>query len=126
MHVGLEATPLRISRLGGVWRYTESLTRALSRRPGPHRSSLLFFSATRPSARGPAPNISSSSMRLVDVTSVSNFLFTFFVPLLPSLAGSLTVESFLGPVDVFHSINAAVLPQRHGRRVVTIQDLTCL
>ena len=37
-----------------------------------------------------------------------------------------TVESFLGPVDVFHSVNAVVLPQRRGRRVVTVHDLTCL
>src|SRR5262245_21412103 len=119
MHVGLEATPLRISRLGGVWRYTESLIRALARRPGAHRYSLLFFSAFRRSARMPTPSITSSSMRFVDVTSTSNFLFTFFVPLLPWGAGAPSVESFLGPVDVFHTINAALLPQRQGRRVVT-------
>jgi glycosyltransferase involved in cell wall biosynthesis len=60
------------------------------------------------------------------VASVSNFAFTFLVPLLPPRASGLTVESFLGAVDVFHSINAALLPQRDGRRVVTVQDLTCL
>jgi len=65
-------------------------------------------------------------MRLVEVTSMSNFVFTFFFPLIPRSAGGPTVESFLGPVDVFHSVNAVVLPQREGRRVVTVQDLTCL
>jgi alpha-1,3-rhamnosyl/mannosyltransferase len=63
---------------------------------------------------------------LVEVTSVSNFLFTFFLPMIPLGWSRLTVESFLGPVDVFHSVNAVMLPQRKGRRVVTVQDLTCL
>jgi len=65
-------------------------------------------------------------MRLVEVTSVSNFLFTFFLPMIPLGWSRRTVESFLGPVDVFHSVNAVMLPQRKGRRVVTVQDLTCL
>ena len=126
MHIGLEATSLRMSHLGGVWRYTESLIRALARRADAHRYSLLYIDAFRPWARVPPPRIPSPSMRLVDVISVSNFAFTFLVPVLPVVGGRLTVESFLGSVDVFHSINAAVLPQRHGRRVVTVQDLTCL
>lgn len=53
-------------------------------------------------------------MRFVNVNSVSNAVFTFLVPLLP--LGRLTVESF----------NAAILPERQGRRVVAIQDLACL
>ena len=126
MHIGLDATTLRMPQLGGVWRYTESLIWALARRADPHRYSLLFINALKPWARVPAPSVSSPAIRCVDVTSVSNFLFTFFVPLLPPRLSKLTVESFLGPVDVFHSMNAAVLPQRQGRRVVTIQDLTCL
>jgi glycosyltransferase involved in cell wall biosynthesis len=124
MHIGLEATTLRSQQLGGVWRYTESLIRALGRMPSRHRYSLLFLNAFKPWARVPTP--STSPMRLVEVTSVSNFLFTFFVPMVPRGSGGSTVESFLGPVDVFHSMNAVLLPQREGRRVVTVQDLTCL
>jgi glycosyltransferase involved in cell wall biosynthesis len=123
MHIGLEVTTLRSPQLGGVWRYTDSLVRALAKRIAPHRCSLLFIN--KPWARVPPPAVPSSTLRLVDVTSVSNFLFTFLVPMLPTVA-RLTVESFLGPVDVFHSINAALLPQRQGSRVVTVQDLTCL
>lgn len=122
MHIGLEVTTLRRPLLGGVWRYTESLIRALARRATPHRYSLLFIN--KPWAQVPSPLIPSTTMRLVDVTSVSNFLFTFLVPMLPRPRP--TVESFLGPVDVFHSINAVLLPQRQGRRVVTVQDLSCL
>ncbi len=126
MHIGLEATNLRSQRLGGVWRYTESLIRALGRLASPHRYSLLFLNSFKPWARVPPPRVSSPTMRLVEVTSVSNFLFTFLLPMIPLGGSRLTVESFLGPVDVFHSVNAAALPQRKGRRVVTVQDLTCL
>jgi glycosyltransferase involved in cell wall biosynthesis len=109
-----------------VWRYTDSLIRALGRAAAPHRYSLLFLNAFKPWARVPPPNVSSPTMRLVEVRSVSNLLFTFYVPMLARSGRGVTVESFLGPVDVFHSVNAATLPQRQGRRVVTVHDLTCL
>ena len=126
MHVGLEATTLRSPQLGGVWRYTDRLIRALGQSGAPHRYSLLFLNAFKPWARVSPPSVSSPSMRLVEVSSASNLLFTFFVPMLARTGRGATVESFLGPVDVFHSVNAAVLPQREGRRVVTVHDLTCL
>jgi alpha-1,3-rhamnosyl/mannosyltransferase len=125
MHIGLEATTLRAPQLGGVWRYTDSLIRALGRRDDTHRYSLLFINALKPWAREPAPRISSAAMRLIEVTSTSNFLFTFVAPFLPPTVSSLAVESFIGRVDLFHSINAVLLAQREGRRVVTVQDLTC-
>jgi len=126
VHVGLEATTLRSPQLGGVWRYTDSLIRALGRATAAHRYSLLFLNAFKPWARVVPPSMSSPTMRLVEARSVSNLLFTFFVPMLARTGRGVTVESFLGPVDVFHSVNAAVLPQRNGRRVVTVHDLTCL
>jgi alpha-1,3-rhamnosyl/mannosyltransferase len=126
MHIGVEATNLRSQQLGGVWRYTKSLTDALARLASPHRYSLLFLNAFKPGARAPVPPSPSPSMRLVEVTSVSNFLFSHLVPMVPLGWSPLTVESFLGAVDVFHSVNAVALPQRRGRRVVTIHDLTCL
>jgi glycosyltransferase involved in cell wall biosynthesis len=126
MHIGVEATNLRSQRLGGVWRYTDSLIRALGRLASPHRYSLLYLNAFKPWARVSPPGTPSPSMRMVEVTSVSNFLFTFFFPIIPRRWGAPTVESFLGPVDVFHSVNAVALPQREGRRVVTVHDLTCL
>jgi glycosyltransferase involved in cell wall biosynthesis len=126
MHVGVEATTLRSQQLGGVWRYTESLIRALGRLASPHRYSLLFLNTFKPWARVPAPHVAARAMRLVEVTSVSNFLFTFVMPIIPRGGPGPTVESFVGSVDVFHSVNGAALPQRQGRRVVTVQDLTCL
>jgi glycosyltransferase involved in cell wall biosynthesis len=126
MHVGVEATTLRSQELGGVWRYTESLIRALGRLASPHRYSLLFLNTFKPWARVPAPHVPTGPLRLVEVTSVSNFLFTFVMPIIPRGGPGPTVESFVGSVDVFHSVNGAVLPQRRGRRVVTVQDLTCL
>ena len=127
MHVGLEATTLRSPHLGGVWRYTDGLIRAFERGVGTdHRFSLLFVNALKPWARVAPPRPSSAAMRLVDVRTVSNLLFTFFLPMLDRTSAGPTVETFLGPVDLFHSVNAAVLPQRSGRRVVTVHDLTCL
>lgn len=38
----------------------------------------------------------------------------------------LTLERYTGPVDLFHGTNAIGLPQRAGRRVVTMHDLTAL
>ncbi|HYB42107.1 MAG TPA: glycosyltransferase family 1 protein [Candidatus Methylomirabilis sp.] len=125
MHVGLEATPLRTPQLGGVWRYTDGLTRALARVASPHHYSLLFLNSVKPWARVAPPRIESPTMRLVEVRAVSNFFFTYF-PLAARRHGRATVESFLGAVDLFHSVNAAVLPQRLGLRVVTVHDLTCL
>ena len=127
MHIGLEATTLRSEHLGGVWRYTEGLIDALRRLTTPHRYSLLFLNALKPWARVASPSLpSSAAMRLVEVQRVSNFLFTFLLPTLPRSWGGPAVESFLGSVDLFHSVNAVVLRQRRGRQVVTVHDLTCL
>lgn len=126
MRIGIEATNLRTQALGGIWRYTDNLIRALGQLGAPHDFALLFLNAFKRTARVAPPRLAAPRMRLVEVTSVSNFLFTLFVPMLPSSWSRPTVESFLGPVDVFHSVNAMALPQRAGRRVVTIHDLTCL
>ncbi len=127
MHIGLEATTLRSELLGGVWRYTESLIAALCHLAAPHHYSLLFLNAFKPWARGPSPPAPvSEAMRLVEVTRMSNFLFTFLLPTIPRRWGGPAVESFLGSVDLFHSVNAVVLRQRRGRQVVTVHDLTCL
>jgi len=124
MHIGLEATTLRNPGGGGVWRYTDSLIRALARNRGPHRFSLLFVN--KPWAKVPPPDVP-SPMRLVNVTTISNFFFTFFCPPIPrGTVKRLAVDSFLGPMGVFHSINVTPLPQRQGKRVVTVHDLTCL
>jgi len=127
MHIGLEATTLRSELLGGVWRYTEGLIDALRRLTTPHHYSLLFLNALKPWARASPPRVpASATMRLVEVTEVSNFLFTFLLPTIPRRWGGPAVESFLGSVDLFHSVNAVVLRQRRGRQVVTVHDLTCL
>lgn len=34
------------------------------------------------------------------------------------------IETFIGPVDIFHSFNWFMPPQRHGKRVATVFDLT--
>ena len=126
MHIGIEATTLRSQQFGGVWRYTDNLIKALGLLPTHHRYSLLFLNAFKSGARVVPPPVP-ATLRLVEVRSVSNLLFTFLVPMMPSFArGIPTVESFLGPVDVFHSVNAVALPQRGGRRVVTVHDLTCI
>jgi len=116
---------LRSQQLGGVWRYTDNLIDALGTLPTPHRYSLLFLNAFKARARVAPPRVP-PVLRLVEVRSVSNLLFTYLVPMMPVARGIPTVESFLGPVDVFHSVNAVLLPQRSGRRVVTVHDLTCI
>jgi glycosyltransferase involved in cell wall biosynthesis len=124
MHVGVEATTLRSQQLGGVWRYTDNLIHALGTLATRQRYSLLFLNAFKARARVAPPPVP-PALRLVEVRSVSNLLFTYLLPMKPAHCIP-TVESFLGPVDVFHSVNAAPLPQRGGRRVVTVHDLTCI
>ena len=126
MHIGVEATTLRSQHLGGVWRYTENLITALGRLPSPHRYSLLYINAFKPWSRVQPAVVERPQFRLVEVTSVSNLLFSFLAPIVTRRRPALAVESFLGPVDVFHSVNAVLLPQRHGRQVLTVHDLTCL
>jgi hypothetical protein len=62
MHIGLEATNLRSQQLGGVWRYTESLIRALGRLASSHRYSLLFLNSFKPRARVAPPSVSTPTM----------------------------------------------------------------
>lgn len=123
LHIGIEATPLRAFRLGGVWRYTRSLVEALGQRKDGHRYSLLFFNSFRPRARYRPAFPSGAEVRIVN--RVPNLLFGLSAAW-PLLARAVSVESFLGPVDCFHSVNGLVLPQRRGRRVVTVHDLSCL
>ena len=99
--------------------------------PGPPAVTPPIFAALHSmrSSRGAGSSQSSSSghgFRLVEVTSVSNLLFSFLAPIVTRRRPALAVESFLGPVDVFHSVNAVLLPQRHGRQRLTVHDLTCL
>ena len=126
MHIGVEATTLRSQHLGGVWRYTENLITALGRLPSPHRYSLLYINAFKPWSRVQPAVVERPQFRLVEVTSVSNLLCSFLAPIVTRRRPALAVESFLGPVDVFHSVNAVLLPQRHGRQILTVHDLTCL
>ncbi|MBI4607399.1 MAG: glycosyltransferase family 4 protein [Candidatus Rokubacteria bacterium] len=123
LHVGVEATPLRAYRLGGVWRYTRSLVEALGRRADGHRYSLLFFDSFRPGARERPAFPPGAAVRIVN--RLPNLLFGLSAAW-PLLVRALSVESFLGPVDCFHSVNGVALPQRRGRRVVTVHDLSCL
>ena len=123
LHVGIEATPLRAFRTGGVWRYTQALVEALARSKDGYRYSLLFFNSFIPGARYRPAFPPGATVRIVN--RVPNLLFGLSA-LWPFLARAVSVESFLGPVDCFHSVNGVALPQRGGRRVVTVHDLSCL
>jgi glycosyltransferase involved in cell wall biosynthesis len=95
MHIGVEATNLRSQQLGGVWRYTECLIQALGRVSSAHRYSLLFFDAFKPWARVSTPSAPSPAMRLVEVTSFPNFVFTFFASMIPTAWGGPWIRRML-------------------------------
>ncbi len=124
MHIGIEATPLRSFQLGGVWRYTECLIRSLCALGRDHRFTLLFFDSFKPWLRGMAPEPPAPNARVRRVKWVPNILVAC-TQLLSRRIG-IGVETFCGPVDVFHSVNALSLPQRRGRSVLSVHDLTCL
>jgi alpha-1,3-rhamnosyl/mannosyltransferase len=106
-----------------VWRYTRSLVDALASRQDGHRYSLLFFESFRPAARRRPRFPHGAEVKIVN--RLPNLLFGLSAAWSP-LASLLSVESFLGSVDCFHSVNGLALPQRRGRRVVTVHDVSCL
>ncbi|MFQ5830362.1 MAG: glycosyltransferase family 4 protein, partial [Candidatus Methylomirabilia bacterium] len=110
-------------QLGGVWRYTRSLVEALARLSDGHRHSLLYFDSFRSRARHRPDFPQGPGVRRV--SRMPNLLFGLSAAW-PALGQAVSVESFLGPVDCFHSVNGLPLPQRRGRRVVTVHDLSCL
>ena len=125
MHIGLEATTLRSPGLGGMWRYTDSLVRALARRAGPHRYSLLFIN--KPWARVSPPDV--GSPRCVSSTSPRSRISSS-----PSSARRFHAARSSGSRSTRSSgrWTSSIRSTRRfshsgeGRRVVTIHDLTCL
>lgn len=79
-----------------------------------------------PWARAVPPSAPSTRATVREVAFLPNFLFALYAATGLQARSLLTVESFLDPVDVFHSVNAIALPQCKGRRILTIHDLTCL
>ncbi len=115
MRIGIDYTPA-ITLGAGIGRYTRGLVQALADLD--HDNEYVLFAASK--AQSPKPK-----------AQFANFHYRS-VPISPRLMAilwhrlriPLPVEAFIGPVDVFHSPDFVLPPQRRGARILTVHDLS--
>jgi glycosyltransferase involved in cell wall biosynthesis len=117
MRIGIDYTP-GVTLGAGIGRYTRGLVQALSELD--HDNEYVLFAApgfhSSPHLRVPAsPRLHyrpiPASPRLMAI-----LWHRLHIPL--------PIEAFVGPVDVFHSPDFVLPPQRRGARILTVHDLT--
>lgn len=121
MRIALYANPI-LDRGVGVSTYCTELARHLPQ-VAPNDDFVLFYNSfKRANEAGPA---------LHALAKAPNLHVQLNLGLKRAIAkawrwGFPPVESFTGPLDVYHGTNCFSAPTRHARRVVTIHDLTPL
>jgi len=116
MRLGLDVTAA-VAQGAGIGRYTRELVRALAA-ADPHNAYRLFFaSRTRPHPLPPLPpNFRVTALPFHDI---------WLARLWHRARLPLPVETFIGPVDVFHSPDFTLPPVRRGTRtLLTVHDLS--
>jgi glycosyltransferase involved in cell wall biosynthesis len=116
MRLGLDVTAA-VAQGAGIGRYTRELLRALAA-ADPHNHYRLFFaSRTRPFPLPPLPdNFRVAALPIHDI---------WLARLWHRARLPLPVETFIGPVDVFHSPDFTLPPVRRGTRtLLTVHDLS--
>lgn len=117
MRIGIDFTPA-IQQQAGIGRYTRELVRALSRLDSANRYVLFQASRGAKVPAGPWPD----NFRVRSIPLTDRWLAILWQRLrLP-----LTVETFTGAVDIFHSPDFVLPPVRRARTVLTVHDLSFL
>jgi glycosyltransferase involved in cell wall biosynthesis len=116
MRLGLDVTAA-VAQGAGIGRYTRELLRALAA-ADPHNHYRLFFaSRTRPFPLPPLPNNFRVAALPIHDIWLARLWHRARLPL--------PVETFIGPVDVFHSPDFTLPPVRRGTRtLLTVHDLS--
>ena len=138
MRIGIDYTPA-ITLGAGIGRYTRGLVQALSELD--RENEYVLFATVRsqvasPKSQVPKPkpqfaNLPSCQFSNLPICQFANFHYRP-IPVSPRLMAifwhrlriPLPVEAFIGPVDVFHSPDFVLPPQRRGARLLTVHDLT--
>ncbi len=121
MRIGVDARHLRDYR-SGIWRYTYHLLDTLGRIDPANEYVLLYtqglFRNRTPLVHFRHPNIISAGWHPPQWLLTSATMFRRLNPI--------PIELLIGRVDLFHAPNFVLLPQRGGKRVITIHDLSFL
>jgi glycosyltransferase involved in cell wall biosynthesis len=120
LRIGIDVTSA-VRQGAGVGRYTRGLVRALLALDEVNRYKLV---AAGPSTRATAlkifPQTANSELRVIPLSErwLDVLWYRLGVPL--------PVDLLVGEVDMFHSPNFVIPPLRHGRKVITVHDLSFL
>ncbi|MDW8325557.1 MAG: glycosyltransferase family 1 protein [Anaerolineales bacterium] len=116
MRLGLDVTAA-VAQGAGIGRYTRELLRALAAADPDNHYRLFFASRTCPHPLPPLPpNFRVTALPIHDI---------WLARLWHRARLPLPVETFIGPVDVFHSPDFTLPPVRRGTRtLLTVHDLS--
>jgi glycosyltransferase involved in cell wall biosynthesis len=116
MHIGLDVTAA-VSQGAGIGRYTRELLRALAQLDTQNQYRLFYASHTRPHALPPfGPNFRVRALPVHDIW-LARVWHRAQLPI--------PVETFTGPVDIFHSPDFTLPPTRPGvKTLLTVHDLS--
>lgn len=114
MHIGIDVTSA-VSQGAGIGRYTRELLRALAELDTHNQYRLFYASRARPFTLPPlGPNFRVRSLPVHDI---------WLARLWHRAQLPLPVETFTGPVDIFHSPDFT-LPPTHAKTLLTVHDLS--
>ena len=116
LHVALDGTPL-LGLPTGVGVFTSSLLEALSDRDDLALSAYAVSWRTRDGLAARVPPGVSTEQKAMPARPLS---------MLWSRSNLVSLERFLGPIDVVHGTNFTVPPTKRAGQVVTVHDLTFL
>lgn len=122
MRIGIDVSPL-LSQKSGVGYYVDHLVRHLVRLGADHHWSLFIIPGRKSSQVNLGLGLLPDNCRIVRRHWPLPSRYTNLLLQLP-WQRLITVERFLGRVDLFHSTNFICFSQKEGKRVVTVFDLT--
>lgn len=121
--IGIDISPLNDKQKTGIGVYTFELIKALLKIN--RKDQFVLFGISTLETRNYLQNIEYKkypNVRLAIYTLPSKAFRTAF--LLWQWFGQPTVENLVGPVDLFHNFNWYFPPQRMGKKVATVFDMT--
>jgi len=115
MRIGIDYTP-GVTLGAGIGRYTRGLVQALADLD--HVNEYVLFAASK--AQNPKSKIQNPNFHYRPIPVSPRLMAIIW----HRLRIPLPVETFIGPVDVFHSPDFVLPPQRRGARILTVHDLS--
>lgn len=115
MRIGIDASSL-LKEWSGVGTYSYNLLKNLFKIDGENEYRLFFYSLKGSLKR--CPSFDNSNVKAYHYRIPGKLLLKAW-----QWFNSPPVETFLGKIDIFHSINFHIMPQHKGKKIVTFHDL---